>query len=150
MRGIAAIGLGILAAAVLVAQIAVAQPASPEMGHVLAHRQVLQVALARAKRAGDPHPKRIEMASGPLKDAMSVSDPTSGLGPAVDGEELVDLVVMHGWFHVNGSPPRGRHIAPGRVLEVIVDAHSGFVQGLSLGNRLPVSLSRLGEVTRLR
>jgi len=90
------------------------------------------------------------MVSGSLRAATGVTDPTGGLGSAVNGQEVVDLVVMHGYFHVNGSPPRGHHIAPGKVLELIIDAHTGFVQGLTLSDEVPVPLSQLGPVTRLR
>jgi hypothetical protein len=122
----------------------------PPTGPVLTHKQVLEIALREAVRSRDPHPKRIEMASGSLKDATSVTDPSGGLGSAVDGKEMVYVVVMHGYFHVNGSPPRGRSIAPGKVLELIIGAYTGFVQERSLSNKVPVPLSRLGPVTRVR
>lgn len=136
-------------AIVLLAQAALAAPASPETAPVLTHEQVLRIALREAEQSRDPHPKRIEMASGSLKDATSVMDPTSELGPAIDGQEVVDLVVMHGYFHVNGSPPPGDQIAPGKVMELIIDIQTGSVAGLSLSNREPVPLSHLGPVTRL-
>lgn len=144
------IGAGILVAIMLAAQVALAGPASQETGPVLTHKQVLQIALTEAKRSADPHPKRIEMAGGSLKVATSVTDPTGRLGAAVNGKEAVDLVVMHGYFHVNGSPPLGHHIAPGKILELIIGAHTGFVQELTLSDDVPVPLSQLGPVTRLR
>ena len=141
---------GTLVAIMCIAHVAAADSASRETGPVLTHKQVLQIALTEAKRSADPHPKRIEMVSGSLRAATGVTDPTGGLGSAVNGQEVVDLVVMHGYFHVNGSPPRGHHIAPGKVLELIIDAHTGFVQGLTLSDEVPVPLSQLGPVTRLR
>jgi hypothetical protein len=150
MKRPSVIGAGILVAIMLAAHVASADPASQETGPVLTHKQVLQIALTEAKRSADPHPKRIEMASGSLKVATSVTDPTGRLGSGVNEKEAVDLVVMHGHFQVNGSPPLGRHIAPGKVLELIVGAHTGFVQELTSGNDVPVPLSHLGPVTRLR
>jgi hypothetical protein len=148
MKRVAAIGAGILVAVtMLVAQSAAAAPASPATGPVLTHRQVLQIGLLEAGRAGDAHPKRIKLASGSLRDALRVTDPRSELESG--GSEVVDLLVMHGYFHINGSPPRGRSIAPGKVMELIVDAHTGFVEGRSLSNKEPVALSHLGPVTRL-
>jgi hypothetical protein len=142
-------GMLIVTAIMLLAQVALASPASPETTPVLTHEQVLQIALREAEQSGYPHPKRIEMASGSLKVATSVTDPTGRLGSAVNGKEAVDLVVMHGHFQVNGSPPHGRHIAPGKVLDLIIDAHTGFVQELTLSNDVSVPLSHLGPVTRL-
>jgi hypothetical protein len=143
-------GMLILTAIMLLTQVALAAPASPETTPVLTHEQVLQISLREAEQSMDPHPKRIEMASGSLKDATSVMDPASELGPTIDGQEVVDLVVMHGYFHLNGSPPPGRSIAPGKVMELIIDIHTGSVGGLSLSNKEPVPLSHLGRVTRLR
>jgi len=151
MKRVALTAAGALVAAtVLVAQVAVADPASQTTGAVLTHRQVLQIALREARQSRDPHPKRIEMASGSPRKAMRVMDPTGSLGSGVDGEGVVDLVVMHGYFHINAHPPRGRSIAPGKVMELVIDAHTGFVGGRSLSNEEPVALSHLGPVTRLR
>ncbi len=138
-----------LAAIALVAQMAAAAPASQPTGSELTHKQVFHIALVEASRARDPRPKRIEMASGTQGAAMKVMEPR-GEGSALSSQLPVDLVVVHGYFHVIGSPPRGDHIAPGKVLELMIDAHSGFVLGLSLSDTVPVSLSRLGPVTRLR
>jgi hypothetical protein len=140
----------LVAAIVFIAQIATADPASQTTGAVLTHRQVLQIALREAERSMDPHPKRIEMASGSPRAAMSVMDPTGRLGSGVNEEVVVDLVVMHGYFHINGSPPPGRSIPPGKVMEFIIDAHTGLVAARSLSNREPVALLHLGPVTRLR
>jgi hypothetical protein len=150
MRRMAAIGAGALAAIVLVAQIATADPASMEAGPALTYRHVLNIALTEARDSADHHPKRIEMATGLLKDAVKVMDPTSGLGPVIDGRQVVDMVVMHGYFHVNAPHPSHSRIAPGKVMELIIGAHTGFVQARSLGNKVPVPLSHLGRVTRLR
>jgi hypothetical protein len=151
MKRVALTAAGALVAAtVLVAQVAVADPISRTADPVLRHRQVLRIALREAEQSQDPRPKRIEMATGSLRNAASVMDPTDRLGSGAGGEEVVDLVVMHGYFHINGSPPRGHSIAPGKVMELIIGAHTGFVEGRSLSNEEPVALSHLGPVTRLR
>jgi hypothetical protein len=128
---------------------AAADPASQESGSVLTDKQVLDIALVQAAHSRDPHPKRIEMATGSLGAALKVTEPRAITGSATTSPELVDLVVIRGHFHIIGSPPLGRHIAPGRVLELIIGAHTGFIESRSLGNEVPV-LSRLGPVTRLR
>jgi len=140
----------LLAMGMLVLPAAGADPVSLASGAVLSNKQVLHIALGVAARSAEPHPKRIEMASGSLKDATSVTDPTGGLGSIENANEEVDLVVMHGYFQIDGSPPHGRSIAPGTVFALIINAHTGTIQEISLANRLPVPLSRLGPVTRLR
>jgi hypothetical protein len=150
MKGLLVACAATLTMALLATQMAEGEPTPQATGPEISHKQVLHIALVEARNSADKHPKRIEMASGTLKDATSVTDPAGGLGSAVNGEEPVDVVVMHGYFHVNGSPPRGDSIAPGKVLELIIDAHAGFVQGLSLSDNVPVPLSHLGPVTRLR
>jgi len=150
MRGLAAIGAGALAAVVLAAQVAPADPVSPTAGPALTYKQVLHIALGEARSSNDPHPRRIEMASGSLRDAMSVMDPTGGSGTAGDGQETVDLVAMHGHFRIDAPHPRGRQIGPGKVIELVIGAHTGFVQGRSQSDSVEVPLSHLGPVTRLR
>jgi hypothetical protein len=140
---------GTLTLIVLATQAAAATSASQATGSELTHKQVLQIAITEASRSRDPNPKSIEMASGTQGAAMKVIEP-GGTGSALSSQLPVDLVVMHGYFHVVGSPPRGRSIAPGKVLELMIDAHTGFVLELSLGNKVLVPLSHLGPVTRLR
>lgn len=143
------VGLAAIVAAALFAQIAVADSTSRESGSVLTHKQVLDIALREATKSRDPHPKRIEMASGSMGAAIKVEEPQAVSGSALTNPELVDLVVMRGYFHLDASHPRGGRIAPGKILELIIAAHTGFVEGRSLGNEVPV-LSHLGPVTRLR
>ncbi len=143
------IGLAAIVAVALIAQMAGADPASRESGRVLTHKQVLDIALREAAHSEDPHPKSIEMATGSLGAAAKVMEPGAVGGSVLTNPELVDVVVMRGYFHINGSPPRGSHIAPGKVLCLTISAHTGFVEARSLGNKVPV-LSHLGPVTRLR
>jgi hypothetical protein len=145
------VGVCILAAIMLAASIATASSTSPQAtGVALTHEQVLQIALREARRSRDPHPKRIEMATGSPAVAMSVMEPTIKSATGVGGGEAVDLVVMHGYFHIDASPPPGRRIAPGKVIELMIGAYSGSREARSLSDRVPVPLSELGPVTRLR
>jgi hypothetical protein len=108
---------------------------------------VLHVALTEARDSQDPNPKRIDMVTGPLSVAMRVTG--SGAGTGQPANEVVDLVAMRGYFHINAPHPRGQAISPGNVMCLILNAHTGFVEARSLGNKVP-HLSRLGRITRLR
>ena len=73
-----------------------------------------------------------------------------GLKALGGANSIVDLVAMHGRFTSSGSHPHNTPEPKGKVLEVIFSAHSGTVFAVSLAPRVPVPLSRLGRVTRLR
>ncbi len=148
IRATAICAIAIVAVALIV-QMAAADPASQKSGHVLMRQQVLHIALREAANSQDPHPKRIEMATGSLGAASKVMDPQGISGSVMRSPELVDLVVMRGYFQINGPHPRGSRIRPGKVLCLILSAHTGFVEARSLGDKVPV-LSHLGRVTRLR
>jgi hypothetical protein len=139
----------VLVALALVAQIATADTASLKSTPELTHKQVLEIALREARHSADPHPKRIEMATCSLRGARHVMEPREWLSSAT-GMETVDLVVMHGYFHIDASHPPHSRIAPGKVFELIIGAHTGFVQARSLSDRVPAALSHLGPVTHLR
>jgi len=142
-----AIGSALVLGLAFTAQSTAANPVSSQTGPVLTHEQVLHIALTEAGNSQDPHPKRIEMATGTLSVAMRVIESGASTSPA--GDEAVDLVVMRGFFHINASHPRGRSIPPGKVMCLILNTHTGFVEARSLGNKVPF-LSHLGRVTQLR
>jgi hypothetical protein len=136
-----------------------ADPSANPPHHMLTLRQVLRIALSRAKFDGDRHPTKVRAAKGRLSKALRVMDtigktsfPLQPGGPEAPGNasSQVYLVAMRGHFVVNGPHPHGSPAPKGHVLELIVDAHTGVVEGLSLGPRLRAPLSRLGRVTRLR
>lgn len=142
----------------LLALIALGLAATPTFASArakqLTHARVLAIALRIAKLDGDAHPSEIAAASGRLEEAIKVFDPhahptPSGLKALGGASSVVDLVAMHGHFTSNG-PPHNRPEPKGRVLELIFSAHSGTVFAVSLGSRVPVPLSRLGHVERLR
>jgi hypothetical protein len=145
MRKVAAASVGALTAIVLAASIAAASSISPPATSVaLTHKQVLQIALREARHAADPHPKRIEMATGPLGVALKVMG-----GGATASEEPVDLVVMYGHFKINAPSPRNHPIGPSHVLQLIITAYSGSIEARSTAAP-GAPLSQLGPVTRLR
>jgi hypothetical protein len=146
-----AIGCAALGTLVL----ATAGPATSATQTQLTHAQVLTRALRVAKADGDAHPTHIELASGRLEKAVKVFDPhahPTALGLKVLGgaTSIVDVVAMRGRFTSHRSHPHNRPEPKGRVLELIMNSHNGTVFGVSLGSNVPVPLSRLGSVTRLR
>jgi hypothetical protein len=123
---------------------------------LLTQAQVLQIALSEAKSNGELHPSRIMTASGRLKKALKVFDPQSGITPygiALFGgaNTPVDLVALYGHFtHYGAKLPPFTRRPRGRVIELIVNAHTGDVLAFALLNKLRAPLSRLGRVSRLR
>jgi hypothetical protein len=147
------------AATAAVTAAALGAPAGADSGAVLGARRVEGAALQLAKAWGERHPRTIEYASGTLEDAMAVLAPdavrnpnASPNGPDAQGgaHSAVDLIAVWGHFTANVSTPPGAKAPTGTVMELIVDAHSGFVETRSLSHRLPAPLSRLGVVRVLR
>jgi hypothetical protein len=123
--------------------------------HVLTNAQVLRVVLRVAAADGERHPSEILLARGPLGRAVKVFDPQahptpSGLKALGGANSTVALIAMRGHFTSNGPHPNGRPEPKGRVLELLMNARSGVVFGVSLAPALKVSLLGLGAVTRLR
>jgi hypothetical protein len=150
MRRPSAIGSAVLGTLVL----ATAAPANSKPRAPLTHRQVLKIALRVAKLDGDSHPRQVRLASGRLEKAIKVFDPHAhptarGLNALGGAKSIVYLVAMNGHFTSHGPHPHNRRQPKGRVLELIMNAHTGTVFAVSLGPKVPVALSRLGHVTRL-
>src|SRR5690554_4353956 len=138
--------LSALGAAALGALALGAAPAGAAKGAPLrlSNAQVLRIALRVAGADGDAHPTGIAFARGRLAPAVRVFDPRAhptarGLKALGGARSVVDLVAMHGRFKSKGSHPHS-----GRVLELIMNAHSGEVFGVSIGPTLLAQLSRLG------
>jgi hypothetical protein len=135
------------------AALALAAPAGADV--VLGARGVEGVARRVARHWGEPDPTRIEYASGSLAQAMTVvgsgRDSTLNLHTTAPGTpgSLVDVVAVKGHFSANVSVPRGSRPPTGTVMELVIDAHSAFVEVRRLSDRLPAPLSRLGPVRRL-
>lgn len=151
LRHLAAIGSAACGTLVL----ATATPARATPRRPLNHAEVLKIALRGAKADGDAHPTSIELASGPLNAAVKVFDPrahptAAGLRALGGAKSVVDVVSMRGHFTSHGPHPHNRPEPKGKVLELIMNAHSGTVFGVSFAPKVPVPLSRLGHVMRLR
>jgi hypothetical protein len=135
--------------------VAAAPEARGAKSALLPPAQVLRIALRVARADGEPHPRNIALASGHLVAAVKVFDPhahptAAGLGALGGAGTRVDLVAMRGHFTSHGPHPHNRPEPKGTVLELLMNAHSGVVFGVSLGPKLAAPLSRLGAVTQLR
>jgi hypothetical protein len=143
------------AAALAALTFAASQAGAATIAKPLGHAQVLKIALRLAKLDGDSHPSQVMLASGHLQKAVKVFDPAAhptrlGLEKLGGAKSLVDLVAMRGHFTSSGPHPIHTPKPKGKVLELIMNAHTGAVFGVSLGPKLRVPLSRLGPVTRLQ
>jgi hypothetical protein len=117
--------------------------------------QISKIMQRASKADQETRPTGIMFAIGPLKTALNVMDPSSAnlyspIGEPRSASSLVDLVVAHGIFTSNGSHPRGVQSPKGRILELVIDAHTGFVEAKGLMMKVPIPLSRLGHVERIR
>jgi hypothetical protein len=126
-------------------------------GPALGARGVEGVARRAAGQWGEKHPRRLEYTTAalqPAKEVVAGEAPAAPLAapdsnaPAGDARSLVDVVVMRGHFTANLGP-RGAKPPTGTVLELVIDAHTGAIEMRSLRNRVPVPLSRLGQVRRI-
>jgi hypothetical protein len=131
-------------------------PTGPE----LPLERIEGIATAQASRAGESTPAEISVGKGSLEDAMRSVDPsTSVSGASSPGYRAmlatpVDLVVMHGHFTLNDAHvPRGVQAPGGPVLDLIIDAHTGFVIGRALPDpslqQTGLALARVASSTPL-
>jgi hypothetical protein len=128
-------------------------------GPVLSLRRIRKLALREGARDADPRPASISTAKGPLLLALNVmsshSAPTTAPAAMTDGqraamEASVYLIEMQGSFTLADARVRRGEPAPqGTVLRLIVDAHSGSVEGRSLSTEIEAPLSNLGRVEEL-
>jgi hypothetical protein len=146
---------------------------APPTGPELTLGQVRQMALRVSKSNGDPHPTSILFASGSLRNASRVKDPSGVLYPHPTPQQEAELnstyylVVIRGRFPlayaVHSQPPihprrhsHSQHPRPIRpvvpsVIELLIPARVGYA-GLSsfyCGAKVPAPLRRLGPVTVL-
>jgi hypothetical protein len=122
-------------------------PAGPE----LTTEQVAKIAHAQAQENGDPSPTAVTQVSGTLGRALEVMAPEVGVPSGPGGMAEMDshamLLVMHGDFTLNAARvPRGHAAPAGSVLSVVIDAHTGLVEGRALSDEAPRA-GELGEVT---
>ncbi len=118
-------------------------------GGILSNTQLRSTISAIAKNAGDTEtPSKIEVVEGSLRHSIETIDPTNippsspTSGYANWLESPTYLLVLHGDFVLSGEPvPAGAAAPSGTVLDVIVDAHTGEVDGLHVANKDPQGLS---------
>jgi hypothetical protein len=125
--------------------------AEPASGPPLTARDAVAIARRRAAAAGDSE-AGAEVAQGSLASAQAAVDPSAS-GAASPGPGLATLmqsstytVVMHGRFTLAlAHVPRGQPLPGGSVLDVVVDARNGFVDGIHVGDTAP-SMTGLSRV----
>ncbi len=145
------VGTGFIAA--LAASAAAGAPqAAGGAEPVLGARGVAALAKRTAKQWGDSRPRDIRYATGTLEDVLGLIEP--GAKPQPGGQiggaqSEVDLIAVWGRFTADVSTPRGAKPPTGSVLELIVDARTGFAERRALTARLRVPLSHLGRVIDL-
>lgn len=128
--------------------------------------QVSAIAQSVAKQAGDSSSdteadvqadvQSATTVSASLSDAMkainpSVKAPTNATaGMAGWLNSSTDVVVMHGNFKLTDSAvPPGAPTPTGNTLELVIDAHTGSVDEIHLGNEATSGLASLGTLQRL-
>jgi hypothetical protein len=131
----------------------------PPTGPLLPLATVKTIALEEARRDDDGDPSSISAASGTLLSALNVmspnSAPTTALSAMPDGERAameapVYIVEMHGSFTLAAARvPRDESAPQGTVLRLLLDAHTGAVEGRSLGSAVQVPLQDLGSTEAL-
>ncbi|MDQ6805376.1 MAG: hypothetical protein M3065_10520, partial [Actinomycetota bacterium] len=108
----------------------------------LIERQIIQIAIAAAKNAGDPEPTLIQHSEGTRQRANLIDS-----GDIVPGQRWSYLIAERGHFVVKDAPtPSGAPAPSGSVLTLVVDAAARQVTDSGLSNRYP-DLAKLGPVT---
>lgn len=125
-------------------------------GPLVGVQAVLAIAPTAAKNAGDPAATGIAAVQTTVAKGLAAMSPSyqgpTGASPGLAAymNNPAYLVVMHGHFALpTSSLPSGGAHPTGTVLEVLIDAHSGHAESLSLSKAVATPLSRLGAVTAL-
>jgi hypothetical protein len=126
-------------------------PTGPE----LSLEAVNQIALRLALNANEPNPTDVAASRGSFAAAQAVMDPYSASPSTPTDPELAAwldssafLVVMHGRFTPPMPHPSGYAAPSGTAMGLIIDAHTGFIEGRYVGSYVP-DLSKLGTVVQL-
>lgn len=101
--------------------------------------------------ASEPDPQQITMARGTVGNAQTVMEAVAhasnpqfvGSGTIPWSKFAAYLVVLHGNFRLTMHVPRGHESPQGSVMALIIDAHTGIVEGRYIGNETP-NLNSLG------
>ncbi|HEY1832836.1 MAG TPA: hypothetical protein VGG08_00245 [Solirubrobacteraceae bacterium] len=127
-------------------------------GSALSGSVLAAIATAVARDDGDSAvaPSSIAAVQTTLEKAISAAEPetvmpaegTEGFNSLLKG--AVDFVVLHGHFSAPTAPrPHGEPAPSGTTLELIVDAHTGWVDGFRLGEGQRADLGSLGQAVAL-
>ncbi len=131
---------------------------TPASSSTLSSLQLHAIAQGVAKNAGDEEAASgtVQAVAVPLKTAMTAIEPTTSFPSSVETgyanllQSSTELVVMHGHFKLaTAHVPHGVAAPTGTVLEVVIDTHTGWVDGLGLGESAATDLSQLGPVENL-
>jgi hypothetical protein len=135
---------GLLAAAgvILSFSSATATPAASVGKPRLTERQIIQIAMAAAKRAGESEPTLIQHSDGTRERSNLIDS-----GDVVPGQRWSYLIAERGRFVFKDAPtPPGAPAPSGSVLTLVVDVATRQVTDSGLSNRYP-ELAKLGPVT---
>jgi hypothetical protein len=122
---------------------------APE-GALLPDAQLDEIAHREAALAQDGAPSEIRAVDASMKSAMEI-DPHNVMPPPSDPgmtsleASTVVVVSMHGSFKLaNARVPSGRPAPTGSVLTLILDAHTGQLEGRAVTDEDPPGLTALG------
>jgi hypothetical protein len=146
-------GVGVCGAKAMTANVS---PAAQEPSYVaptgpeLSLEGVRVAALKEAELSGVPSPADMTATRSTFAAAQGVMQPGAPItGPSEAWlESSAYLVVMHGNFTAHRSIPRGSRVPKGTVMSLIVDSHTGRVEGTSIGSTTP-NPAQLGTVHQL-
>ncbi len=127
------------------------EPTGPE----LADEAIRAIALRVAAGSDDSSPSSITATSTTFADATRVDEPhgarqpPSSNGEANFEQSAVDLVVIDGHFTLNVPTMEGRPDPSGKVLSLIIDAHTGWIDARGIAENEPAGLAELGAARSL-
>lgn len=138
-------GVGVCGPGVAMTTTANVSPAAQEPSYVaptgpeLLLEGVRAVALKEAELSGVPSPSGMTATRSTFAAAQGVMQPGAPItGPSEAWlESSAYLVVMHGNFTAHRSIPRGSEAPKGTVMSLILDSHTGRVEGESIGSVTP-------------
>jgi hypothetical protein len=126
----------------------------PQNGSELSLSQVQQIALKDSQVANESAPSDMKVVQGSFANEWGLVQATVGnTSSSVDklpgSANSAFFVVMHGAFTLSNVPvPPGHKSPTGTVMGLILDAHTGFVEGRYLRATTP-NIESLGPVVQL-
>lgn len=129
---------------------------TPPEGPVLSSSAIDAIAHREAALANDNSPTSVRAVDTTLKSAEelqpnNVMPPSSNSSMAEMEGSAVVVVVMHGAFVLSNARVPDGHLAPnGRVLTLVLDAHTGQLETRAVTSEEPPDFNALGETQELR